>query len=288
MALQPEKGLGPILNALDIIVADTQQKRREVRDDRIRQEGFDREDTQRLQSGKIGALGKIFGIQGIDPAQKQKAFDTIIDTLANPDTDVGSFELPENDPKFGLTEETTDVFPTLEGGEFELPDFLNIQSQRTARQRATDAGKRLKALTEKGRTGDKPKKDTTRKDFVKNLNEFKDTQKEELRRITQPGLRTGTFSPKSDPNDPNVKIENTNRVNELQNDSIPELEKLERTVSGFRSTSIEELSKWFDRGWIEKDMLKELLIENGLLDEFNDTSNLPQKPPPRKSKPVGF
>jgi len=43
---------------------------------------------------------------------------------------------------------------------------------------------------------------------------------------------------------------------------------LERTVSGFRSTSIEELGKWFDQGWIKKDIFKELLEDNGLLEEF--------------------
>lgn len=276
MALQPEKGLGPILNAIDIIVADTQQKRREVREDRIRREGFEREDTQRLQSGKIGALGKIFGIKGIDPAQKQKAFDTIIDTIGNPETDVGGFDLSAQKEidKFGLTPETEDVFPTLKGGEFELPEFLDIQSQRTTRQRAIDAGKLLKAQTQKIRTGGKPEKDTTRKDFVKNLNEFKQTLTEESKRITEKDL-IGNFKPAKG---------QKNRFKELQTDVIPELEKLERTASGFRATSIEELAKWFDRGWIEKDMLKELLIENGLLDEFNAILDQPQQP--QKSQPL--
>lgn len=287
MALQPEKGLGPILNAIDIIVQDTQQKRREVRDDRIRQEGFDREDSQRLQSGKISALGKIFGIQGIDPAQKQKAFDTIIDTLANPDTDVGSFDLPENDPKFGLTEETTNVFPTLEGGEFELPEFLNIQRQRTAQQRADDSGKKIKADIQKIRAGKsgKTKKDTKRKDFVKNLNEFKDTIKEESKRISQKNLLDS--SGRSFVGKPGQE----DRFKELQTDVIPELEKLERTVSGFRSTSIDELGRWFDRGWIERDIFKQLLIENGLLDEFEaiiDQLPQPRKPQPQKRKLQGL
>lgn len=279
MALQPAAGLGPILNAIDIIVADTKEKRKELREDTIRQEGFEREDRRFLQTGKIGALSKIFGIKGIDPAQKQKAFDTIIDTLANPDIDIPSFELPEQEQKFGLTPETEGIFPTLQGGEFELPEFLNIQSQRTARQRADDARKKLKAETQRIRDlKNKTLKDITRKDFIKNLNEFKQTLTEESKRITEKDITSlrGGFKPKSGQED---------RFKELQSDVIPELEKLERTVSGFRSTSIEELSRWFDRGWIEKDMLKELLIENGLLDEFNDILDQPQNSQPQKIQP---
>jgi len=289
MALQPAAGLGPILNAIDIIVADTQQKRRALREDTIRREGFEREDRQRLQSGKIGALGKIFGIEGIDPGQKQKAFETIIDTIGNPDTDVGGFDLSarEEVDKFGLTPETEDIFPTLQGAEFELPEFLNIQSQRTARQRATDTGKQIKANVQKiraGKTGSKSAKDTTRKDFVKNLDEFKQTLTEESKRISQKDILDSTgrrFVGKPGQED---------RFKELETELKPELEKLERTVSGFRSTSIEELSRWVERGWLERDMFKTLLIENGLLDEFNEQAQnpQPQKPKPQPRKLQGF
>lgn len=264
MALQPKKGLGPILNAIDIIVAGTQQKRRELRQDTIRREGFEREDRQRLQSGKIGALGKIFGIKGIDPAQKQKAFETIIDTIGNPETDVGGFDITareevEEEPRFGLSPETEEIFPTLAGQDFDLPEFFKIQDQRTKRQRADDARTKLKdTMTRARKKKDTTKKDTARKDFVKNLNEFKQTLTDESKRITEKDL-TGKFAPVAGQED---------RFKELQTDTIPELEKLERTVSGFRSTSIDELEAWVERGWIEKDMLRELLEENGLTEEF--------------------
>lgn len=286
MALQPAAGLGPILNAIDIIVADTQQKRRALRDDRIRQEGFDREDSQRSQSGKITALGKIFGIQGIDPAQKQKAFDTIIDTIGNPDTDVGGFDLSaeEEVDRFDLSPETEAMFPALEGFKPTLPELFKIQDQRTARQRADDQRKIVKANLKKIRDQKtKTPKDTTRKDFVKNLNEFKQTQTEELKRITEKDITSlrGGFKPKSGQED---------RFKELETELIPELEKLERTVSGFRSSSIEELSRWVERGWLEKDMMKQLLIDNGLLEEFNDQQQnpQPQKIQPQKRKLQGF
>jgi len=293
MALQPEKGLGPILNAIDIIVADTQQKRREVRDDRIRQEGFDREDTQRLQSGKITALGKIFAIKGIDPPQKQKAFDTIIETLANPDTDIPSFELPEKEQRFDLTPEDIEAFPALEGFRPDLPGLFNIKKQRTTEQQTADQRdlvkaniQNIRARTQKILSGktDKTKKDTTKKDFVKNLDEFIRTVTEESKRISQKDILDVTgrrFVGKSGQEE---------RFKELETELKPELEKLKRTVLGFRSTSIEELSKWVERGWLGKDMMKQLLIDNGLLDEFNDQTQNPQtqNPQPQKRKLQGF